>query len=154
MQLQLDSRYNAVVRFIGEASAGAVPEDVQAHLYRFGTVLICGYIERSIEIIIMERLSYRAHARILTFVRSHFKRGRNMDPKGVGELLVRFDVDWYREFERLAKADEVMSAGVYSCYDMRNTIAHGGTANIALKRLNELLAAAKQMVDYVVLATR
>jgi hypothetical protein len=154
MQLQLDSRYNAVVSFIGEASDGSVPQEVQAHLYRFGTVLICGYIERAMEIIIMERLSYRAQPRVLNFIRSHFKRGRNMDPKGVGELLKRFDVAWYREFDRLAQADAGMSAGVYSCYDIRNTVAHGGTATVTLRRLNQLLAAAKQLVDYVVQATR
>jgi hypothetical protein len=154
MQLQLDARYDAVARFVAEASAGNIPEHVQAHLYRFGTVLICGYIERAVEIIIMERLASRAQQRVLNFVRSHFKRGRNMDTKGISELLNRFDSAWYREFGRLAQANDSMKAGVFSCYDLRNSIAHGQTATVTLKRLNELLAAAKQMVDLVVQVTR
>lgn len=154
MQLQLDSRYDAVARFIGDASAGTVPDAVKAHLYKFGTVLVCGYIERAMEIIIMERLSYRAQPRILSFIQSLFKRGRNMDTKGIGELLRRFDNEWYRAFDRLIQADSSTHDGVSSCYDIRNTIAHGGTATVSLNRLNELLAAAKQLVDYVVLATR
>lgn len=57
MQLQLDSRYKAVEAFVSEASNADVPERIQSYLFRFGTVLICGNLERSIEIIILGRLS-------------------------------------------------------------------------------------------------
>ena len=79
MQLQLDTRYKAVEAFVDEASNATVSERIQSYLFRFGTVLICGNVERSIEIIILERLAARAHPRVLSFVKSHFQRGTNFD---------------------------------------------------------------------------
>lgn len=154
MQLQLDSRYDAVVRYIAEASAPGVSPDIQAHLCRFGTVLVCGYVERAVEIIVIERLTSRAQTRVLNFIRSNFKRGRNLDASAVAELLNRFDPGWYRKFDTFINANSRVRDGVSSCYGLRNTIAHGGTASVTAMRLNELLQAAKDMVDAIVLATR
>lgn len=154
MQLQLDARYQAVADFITEAAKSGVPPVAQADLYRFGTVLVCGYIERAMEIITVDRLSTRAQPRVLNFIRSHFKRGRNFDCTAAAELLSRFDSDWYRKFDAFVQANGSVKEGVSSCYGLRNTIAHGGTATVSLKRLNELLDSAKAMIDAVVDATR
>lgn len=154
MQLQLDSRYDAVVRFIADASSSGVPPAVQAHLYRFGTVLVCGYVERSVEIIMIERLTKKAQPQVLNFIRSHFKRGQNLNTGAVSDLLNRFDADWYRKFEAFLASNESVKVGISSCYGLRNTIAHGGTATVTQKRLSELLDAAKKMVDAIVDATK
>lgn len=154
MQLQLDSRYEAIVQFIADASANDVPPVVQAYLYRFGTVLVCGYIERSVEIIVTERLKKKAQPQVLNFIRSHFKRGQNLNAGAVSDLLNRFDADWYRKFEAFVAGDASVKEGVASCYGLRNAIAHGGTATVTQKRLTELLDASRKMINSIVDATK
>lgn len=154
MQLQLDARYNALEKFIREAMGANIPDEVKSELYRLATVRICGYIERCMEIIIIERITSRAHPKVINFVRSYFKYGRNLDTKATAELLNRFESSWYRSFTDFVDNTAGVKEGVNSCYGLRNGIAHGGTANVSDVRVLQLLTAAKAMIDGVVLATR
>lgn len=79
MEHEIASRALAIQSFIDQSSRSEIGEHIQSYLFRFGSVLICGYIERSVEIIVLHRLSRRAHPRVLSFVKSHFARGRNFD---------------------------------------------------------------------------
>jgi hypothetical protein len=81
MRHQLEMRFKAIEAFVNDASTRQIPEQIQSYLFRFGTVLICGNIERSIGIIILDRLADRAQPRVLTFVKSHFTRGTNFDAR-------------------------------------------------------------------------
>ena len=91
MQLELDSRFREVEAYVQRACAATSPEEIQSYLFRFGTVLICGYVEQSIQIIIMHRLANKAQPRILNFVKSHFGRGTNYNCPAIEQLLNRFD---------------------------------------------------------------
>ncbi|WP_332819993.1 HEPN domain-containing protein [Sphingopyxis sp.] len=154
MQLQLDSRFAAVDAFIRGSSGAQAPEMVKAELYRFATVRICGYIERSIEIIIMERLRSRAHPKVLNFVAAYFKYGKNLDTVATSDLLNRFDSAWQKAFDAFVVANPDVKELVNSCYGLRNTIAHGGNAGVTDVRALQLLGGAKRMIDAVVLATK
>src|SRR5215211_493083 len=134
MQFQLDTRYNAVEAFVTEASTADVPERIQSYLFRFGMVLICGNVERSIEIIILDRLASKAHPRILSFVKTHFQRGTDFDCAAVEQLLQRFDPDWYRAFSAFVESNPDIKEGISSCYVVRNSVAHGGTMSVGKKR--------------------
>lgn len=153
MQFQLDSRANAVAAFISRCSDKDLPPELQSELCRFGTVLICGNVERSLEIIVLERLSKKAHPRILEFIKSHFKRGTNYDCSAIAQLLNRFDTDWYRSFEAFVAANGDVKEGISSCYALRNATAHGGTGNIGARRLTELFDLSKQLISGIVAAT-
>src|SRR6185312_9735425 len=100
MQHQLDSRFREIAVFVARLGSEPIPDDIKSYLVRFGTVLICGYVERSVEIIILSRLSTRAHPRVLEFIKSHFQRGRNLDCGAIEQLLARFDPEWYRSFSK------------------------------------------------------
>jgi hypothetical protein len=154
MQLVLDARFRAVEAFINEASAANVSEKVQSHLFGFGTVLICGFVERSIEIIILDRLAYRAQPRVLNFVKSHFQRGTNFDASAVKQLLQRFDSDWYRMFSTFIDNNPRVEEGITSCYSVRNSVAHGGTMSVGERRLKELLQLSRTYINAIVECTR
>jgi RiboL-PSP-HEPN len=130
-----------------------VSERIQSYLFRFGTVLICGNVERSIEIIILERLAARAHPRVLSFVKSHFQRGINFDCNAVKQLLQRFDADWYRAFNAFVENNPHVEEGIVSCYSVRNSVAHGGTMGVGKKRLQELLELSRIYVNAIVECT-
>lgn len=154
MQLQLDNRAKAVATFISRCSDKSLAPEFQSELCRFGTVLICGNLERSLEIIVLDRLISKAHPKILTFVKSHFKRGTNYDCAAIGQLLIRFDAEWYRRFEDFVTANSDVKDGISSCYALRNAAAHGGAGNLGLSRLNELFELSRKLISAVVVATR
>jgi RiboL-PSP-HEPN len=153
MQQELDSRFRAIQAFVEQSCAAVVPEQVQGYLFRFGTVLICGYVERSMEIIILSRLKRKAHPRVLNFVKSHFSRGSNFDCAAVEQLLNRFDATWYRSFCRFVEDNPDVKEGISSCYSVRNSVAHGGTMSVGSARLKELLSISQKLIDGIVRST-
>lgn len=147
MRPQIQSRIDQIERYIARALQGDVPEDIQASLAQFGAVLVCGFVERSVEIVITERLSHRAHDRVLSFIKSHFRRGTNYDCEAIAQLLNRFDSAWYRKFSDFVDKNADVKEGLSSVYGVRNTIAHGGTNSLALKRVRELFEISKRVVQ-------
>ena len=154
MQHELDIRYRTVENFVSQSSAAGVSPEMQSYLCGFGTVLICGYIERGIEIIILDRLASRAHPRVLSFIKSHFKRGTNFDCAAIEQLLSRFGPEWYRGFQSFVEQNSDVKEGVASCYGVRNSVAHGGAMTVGGGRLRELLQMSKKLIDGVVAVTR
>ena len=71
----IEQRFRSLEQQI-ELACSAADEEVAASLRQYGTVLICGFVERSIEVVLLERLTRRAHPRVLNFVKSHFKRNK------------------------------------------------------------------------------
>ncbi|WP_366525522.1 HEPN domain-containing protein [Devosia sp.] len=153
MQAQLDSRFLALETFIKQCQGKDVSEQIQSQLCRFGAVLVCGNVERCVEVILLNRLNSRAHPRVLNFVKSHFQRGNNFDCAAIGQLLVRFDTDWYGHFVKFVETNPDVKEAIASCYAVRNSVSHGGTSSVGLKRLIELVALSRRLIDGVVQAT-
>ena len=148
----IEQRYESLKRDI-ELACSADDERVGAALQKYCTVLICGFVERSVEIIILERLKSRAHPRVLKFVKAHFKSGTNYDCAAISELLERFDLEWRREFDKFVSRHEEEVEALRSTYSVRNSVAHGGTANVSAKLLKTRVVHIKSIVDAVLLAT-
>ena len=89
--------------------------------------------------IVLTRLTKKAHPRVLSFISSDFKRGRNMDCEAIAQLLNRFGSGWYREVTDFVKSNSDLKKAVSSCYAVRNSVAHGGTGSLGANRLSELL---------------
>jgi hypothetical protein len=150
----IDSRKRKLDSYFQRADDKALPEELMADLSKFGAVLVCGYVEKCVEIIILERLDRRAHPRVLSFLKTHFRRGTNYNCKAISELLERFDTNWARDFRDFCDANERHAASLDSAYALRNSIAHGGDANRGMKGIKELYNSAHAVVEALVQATR
>lgn len=153
MRLALDSRERALQALLDRAARADVPEDVKANLYVFSIVQICGYIERSMDVIIIERLKYKAQDQVLEFVKSYFKKGTNFKCPVIKSFLERFDTTWARKMQDYIDQNEDVKVGVDSAYALRNQAAHGQSANIGGQRAAQLFAIAKRLVEAIVKAT-
>ena len=153
MRHALDSRTRQIDVFITRLQAADVPEDIKAALSRHGAVLVCGYIERSVETIILDRLSRRAHDRLIQFIKSHFKRGTNYDCEAICQLLERFDQTWSRKFREFVEGNDAVKSALTSVYTIRNSVAHGGDQSLSSKRLIDFYGYSKQAVEALVVAT-
>jgi Protein of unknown function DUF262/RiboL-PSP-HEPN len=116
-------------------------------------VLICGFVERSVEIVIMEKIEQRAHPRVQKFIRGYFKTGTNYNCDAIAQLLERFDLEWSEKFRDLLKTRDDLIEALRSAYALRNSIAHGGTANCGLSGVQELYRSAKEVVAALGAAT-
>ncbi|TPE53639.1 HEPN domain-containing protein [Amaricoccus solimangrovi] len=152
--LQIDNRYQELNKFVREVCTGRPDDEQKATLRKFAAVLICGFVERSVEIVVLERLRNRAQPQVLAFIKSHFKRGTNYDCAAIGSLLERFDGEWKARFERAIQSNEAASESLKSIYSVRNSVAHGGTMGIGSSTLQQRFFDAKIVVDALIDATR
>ena len=148
----IEQRFKSLERDI-ELACKADDEQVGVALRRYCTVLICGFVERSVEVIVLDRLKNRAHPRVLNFVKSHFRRGTNYDCFAISSLLERFEPSWKREFDEFMSEHEEEVEALQSTYAVRNSVAHGGMTNISAVVLKQRTGNIKRIVDAVLLVT-
>lgn len=154
MQHAINSRERKLDDFFRRAKKQTVDEEVTSDLARLGAVLACGYIERCVEVIILERLTARAHERVLKFIKTHFKKGTNYDCEAISQLLERFDVGWAKKFRSDLAKNEQLATSLSSLYVLRNSIAHGGDQNRGLAGVEALYEDCKSIVMVLVDATK
>jgi hypothetical protein len=153
MKIQLEQRFNTLSDFLTDACNRADDDQMGNQLRRLGAVLVCGYIERSVEIIIIERLKKKAQPQVLQFIKSHFKRGSNYHCAAIQELLQRFDSGWATKFETWMSENSEQVDGVKSIYSVRNSVAHGGTNNVGSASLLKYSLAAQAVIEELISAT-
>lgn len=153
MRAVIDARKRKLDDYFLRASVKGLDEQIQADLARHGAVLVCGFIERCVEIVILERLSFRGHPRVISFVKSHFKRGTNYDCEAIRGLLERFDLEWSDKFRSFMADHSSLVGALESAYTLRNSIAHGGTASRGMSGVIELYDAAPKIVDALIEST-
>jgi len=130
VKISIESRFREVERLVNVAQSRGLDPEVAAYYCKLGCVMICGAIERSVEILIVERVGDRSPRQVNSFLRSFFKRGSNYDCDDISELLYKFDSDWGKRFKAFVAKNEQVKSGVSSCYAIRNSIAHGGTQSL------------------------
>jgi hypothetical protein len=88
---------------------------------------------------------------VQNFIRGYFKIATNYNCEVNAQLLDRFDVGWGTKFRALLKTRDDLVEALRSAYDLRNSIAHGGTGN--LRGVQEPYASAKEVIDGMEVAT-
>lgn len=137
MSFEIEQRFRSLEQLIVAASSKGVDEQIASYLCKLGSVLICGNLERCVEIIITSRLASRSPPQITVFLKSYFKRGTNYDCDQISQLLYKFDVDWGRAFEAFVKNNSGVKESISSCYAIRNSVAHGGGQSLGYRILKQ-----------------
>jgi hypothetical protein len=153
MHPAIETRKRQLDAYFARAIDSKLPEEIQADLAKHGTILICGFIERSVEIVVMDHVNSRSQPRIASFVKGHFRRGTNYDCEAIAQLLDRFDPIWSHKFRAFKTSRDDIVQAVNSAYELRNSVAHGGTANRAIRGVMDLFNAAKEAVDALISVT-
>jgi hypothetical protein len=149
----VETRKQQLDAYFRRAANVGISDEIRSDLAKHGIVLICGFVERSVETIIMEKIAQRAHPRVQSFIRRYFKIGTNYNCEAIAQLLERFDIEWNAKFRSFLKARDDLVEALRSAYDLRNSIAHGGTGSRGLQGVQDLYTLAKEVVDAMELAT-
>jgi len=153
MRHAIDSRIRKLDGFFARASA-VDDDELKSDLSKLGAVLACGFVERSVEIIVLDRISYRAHPRVQSFVKSYFKKGTNYDCEAICKLLERFDLAWSQNMRSWIDANDGAASSLISIYALRNSIAHGGDNSSSLVRVKALYDDCKVVVEAAIVSTQ
>jgi RiboL-PSP-HEPN len=146
VSIAIESRFRDVERLVVAAQAKSLDPEIAAYYCKLGSVMICGAIERSIEIIIMERVGGRSAPQVKTFFRSFFKRGTNYDCEEILQLLHKFDSNWGHGFDEFISTNGQIKSSVASCYAVRNSIAHGGAQSLGPQTLKQYFDSAFTLI--------
>lgn len=146
MGLELEVRFAKLEELVNKASDRSVDELTASYFCRLGSVLICGNIERCIEIIVLNWVRKKCPDQINSFFKRYFMRGTNYDCDEIKELLYRFDKAWGARFEAFAEANDEVSSSVSSCYAVRNSVAHGGGGSLGPKILRQYFEASFSLI--------
>lgn len=154
MQHAIESRERKLDGFFERAKKLPADDEVTSDLAKLGAVLACGYVERCVELVILNRLAQLAQDRVLSFIKTHFKKGTNYDCEAIAQLLARFDPTWADRFRDEIKKNEESASSLNSLYSLRNSVAHGGDQNRGLAGVETLYKDCKFVVLALVDATR
>jgi len=149
----IDSREGKLDAFFARAK-GAGDDELKSDLARLGAVLVCGYVERCVEVIILDRLTTRAQPKVLQFIKTYFKKGTNYDCEAICQLLLRFDQNWETAFRSTIDKNDQWSSSLTSTYSLRNSIAHGGDGNKGLSGIEALYDDCKNIIAALIAATK
>jgi hypothetical protein len=150
----IESRKRQLDEFFERAKDKAISDIIRSDLARHGAVLVCGFVERAVETVVMERVSLYANVRVANFVRKHFARGTKYDCEQICQLFERFDPVWSDGLRRFLVDNDDVVQSMLSVYGLRNPIAHGGTANASLVYVIGYYECAKRLVDAMIAVTR
>lgn len=130
MSIGIENRFRELEKLVLAAQAKNLDPQIAAYYCKLGCVMICGAIERSMEILITERIGSRSAPQVTAFLRSFFKRGANYDCEEILLLLHKFDTNWGHGFSDFISNNDQVKSSIASCYAIRNSIAHGGTQSL------------------------
>jgi hypothetical protein len=81
----VETRKQQLDAYFRRASDSAISDEIRSDLAKHGIVLVCGFVERSVETVIMEKIARRAHPRVQSFVRGYFKIGTNYNCEAIAQ---------------------------------------------------------------------
>lgn len=137
MQFVIEQRFSELEKLIVAVQARGLDEQTASYLCKLGSVLVCGNLERCVEHLFIEKIGGESQPRVTSFLKSHFRIGRNYDCEGILQLMFRFDSDWGRKFEKFVEKNGRVKEGVASCYAVRNSVAHGGGQSLGPSTLKQ-----------------
>lgn len=146
MRFVIEQRFAGLEKLVLAAQAKGLDEQTASYLCKLGSVLVCGNLEKCIEHMFLEKVGGESQPRVTSFLKGHFKAGRNYDCDYIQQLLFRFDSEWGRKFEKFVGQNGRIKEGVSSCYAIRNSVAHGGGQSLGPDALRQFYEASLTLV--------
>ena len=124
-----------------------LPDDpeIKAHWAKYLCVLVCGFLENSVEICLSEYCKQRSNIQIQNYVRSQLYYFQNPKMDEIQKLFGVFSRQWQERLEIECKGE--LSDAVNSIVGNRHKIAHGGSVSLTIGGLHKYYQKALKVVD-------
>ena len=114
-----------------------IPEDLelQAHWAKYLCVLVSGFLEKSVSLILKEYAERNSSPIITNFVEKKIGRFQNANMKKIMQLIMSFNSDWADTLEKELSGETKDS--VDSIVANKNNIAHGVSVGITYAQIKK-----------------
>jgi len=146
VSFEIEQRFKQLGDLINTAAAKDLDERTASYFCKLGSVLICGNLERCVELVLTARIADRSPPQVGNFLRRFFGRGTNYDCERICQLLYQFDSGWGHDFEDFLKGHDHLKESISSCYAVRNSVAHGGGQSLGPSILKQYFEASLTVV--------
>ena len=123
---RLDTLFERARELSGDA-------EMQSHWAKYLCVLVCGFLENSVELCLLDYCRKRTDGNISNFVSSELRAFQNPKMGKILELFGAFSKTWEESLKRDSEG-KISDAG-NSIVTNRHMIAHGGKSDISMASL-------------------
>lgn len=110
-----------------------VDEEFYAHWSRYLCVLISGFIENAMRILLTEYSKNKSHPNVSNYVSKQIKGITNLNNERILQLLGSFDSKWRTVIEQ--KISDAQKDAIDSIVANRHNIVHGRSVGITITRV-------------------
>ena len=122
---------------------------LQSDLAKYLCVLLSGFVEATIEDIVVDYAIARGDQRLVKAVRGIADRFQNPKPGTLLDFLAAFDVEWRHRLEHFFSEEISRQDALLSVVDNRNRIAHGEDSGVSFYKLRDWQKTIFETVDFV-----
>lgn len=139
-QQRLDSLFKKITVLSGDI-------ELQSQWARYLCVLVSGFLEASLRIVISEYARKRATDDVGNYVESQLSEFRNPNMERILKLVRSFNPAWADELEATVEGE--IKDAVDSIVSNRNIIAHGDDVGISFSRISDYYKRAVKVIDWL-----
>jgi len=114
----------------------------------FLCIRVAGYLEKSVEAILVAHFRERAGGMIRSYGESTLTRPQNLSYERLLQTIGLFDLSLQREFGLFMAVNERKST-LNALISYRNNLAHGESTGISIQRVNESLTVVQEVVVWL-----
>ena len=135
MNKQLLSEKQRLDNLFNQISALPIDDELLAHWSRYLCVLVSGFIENALRILITDYAHRKSHPNVSNYVAKQIKGITNLNEEKILQLLGSFSSDWRELLEGRITDDQ--KDAINSVVANRHNIVHGRSVGITITRVKE-----------------
>jgi RiboL-PSP-HEPN len=142
---ELDAQRKRLDALFEKASDLSNDAELLSHWAKYLCVLVCGFLENSVEMCLAEYCKKRGDENINNFVSTELRSFQNPRMGKIVELFGSFSKTWEEDLKNESAGR--ISDAVNSIVANRHMIAHGGTSQLAMSSLKGYYADVVRAVE-------
>lgn len=129
-------------------SSGKIDDDeIKSHISRYLCVLVSGYLEEAIKIIIRDYSSNKSHTNISNYINSSTSHITNLKFNNICTFLNQFNSEWKESLDN--RVSDAERDAIDSLVANRHLIAHGHDVGVSYVRINDWYKNTKSVVNKI-----
>ncbi len=142
---EIDAQQKRLDALFDKASDLADDPELLAHWAKYLCVLVCGFLENSVELCLSDYCRKRSDEYINNFISSELRSFHNPKMGKILEMFGAFSKTWEEDLRR--SSDGRISDAVNSIVANRHMIAHGGRSQLSMSAVKGYYADVVRAVE-------
>ena len=130
---EIDAQIKRINALFDRAQDLSSDPELLSHWAKYLCVLVCGLLENSVELCLVDYFQKRGDENINNFVSTKLRSFQNPKMGKIVELFGSFSKTWEEDLKE--RSDGRISDAVNSVVANRHLIAHGGTSQLSMSAL-------------------